>query len=464
MMVFGLIPNDAQTWLWLAGLGLGAVAVLLALRGPIRRALAQADYWLRPTRSWRRILMELSRDAMLLVNRRGRVLEANQTACELGGWTQAELLGRRVDTLVGQDERARATEALRKLPGARQTITQMFMENSRRELLPTEWRWVPASRSAFYIFIRDLRVTGEPRPTTDENDLEALSRVSQAVGQLRDVTSILERALEEAVRTTDSDAGAITFIEQSTGKLTLAVQYGLSEDALRQAIESSPLEDNPLSRQLVARAATISHPALNLAPLAPPVAQVLQQEKIHSLMAVPIIHKAKVIGQMDLYVRRPKRFAAFNPAALSAMAEQIGAAVYSTGVRTELEQKKVELRHVLAASADGFLIVNFRPEDAVVTQASRRFAELFGLAPEQLAHCGLDALQSLLAPCLADAAAFDQQLRPLWNNPNNEQRGELVLQQPKRVTLEYFTTPMRDDFKRVTGRLWVFREATESKP
>ncbi|MCX7827025.1 MAG: PAS domain-containing protein, partial [Verrucomicrobiae bacterium] len=272
-MAVGSIPNDAQTWLWLAGLGLVVVAVLLALRGSIRRALARADHWLRPQRSWRRILMELSRDAMLLVNRRGRVLEANQAACELGGWTQAELLAQRLDALVREDERAAALEPLRKLPIPRQWTCQLFVQNSRRELVPTEWRWVPASRRAFYIFIRDLRAPGERPTTTDAGELEALSRVSHAVGQLRDVTSILERALDEAVRATDSDAGAITFIEQSTGRLTLAVQSGLSEDALRDAIAASPLENNPLSRQLVTRAATISYPALNLAPLAPPVAQ-----------------------------------------------------------------------------------------------------------------------------------------------------------------------------------------------
>jgi PAS domain-containing protein len=310
-----------------------------------------------------------------------------------------------------------------------------------------------------------LRASGAaPQPVSTGDELAALSRVSQAVGQLRDVASILERALEEAVGTTNRDAGAIMFIEQSTGRLTLAVQCGLPQDALREAIEASPLENNPLSRQLVARATIISHPALNLASLAPPVASLLQQERIHALLAVPIVHKAKVIGQMDLYVRRPKNFAAFNSAALTAMAEQIGTAIYSTGVRTELEQKKIVLEHVLAASTDGFLVVNFREKDAVVTLANNRFAELFGVPHDQLDHCGLDQLRSLLAPCLVDPAAFDKHLQPLWNDPDNEQHGELVLQRPRNATLEYFTTPTRDDLKRAKGRLWLFREASGRTP
>ncbi len=68
------------------------VILWVALRKAGGRAMAKLGYALRPETTWRRLLMELSSDAMFMVDRSGRVLEANQSVCDLGGWTQAELL------------------------------------------------------------------------------------------------------------------------------------------------------------------------------------------------------------------------------------------------------------------------------------------------------------------------------------------------------------------------------------
>ncbi|MBI5396366.1 MAG: response regulator [Verrucomicrobia bacterium] len=462
------MSGETVFWLWVGGT-VGTVLMLgvmlaIVFRRPGGRAFAQLGYALWPEKTWRRLLMELSSDAMLLVDRSGRVLEANQSLCDLGGWTQAELLDRPLVSLVGESDRRAVAEALARLPGARSLTGQVVLRNKQEELMRTEWRWVPVSKGEFYIFIRDLRAPTRFEATPDvAEEMTALNRVSTSVSQLLDLQSVLDHAIEETMRVVGADVGAITMLDAGGGKLALAVQRGLPAERLRNAVESVPLEGQELAQQLFKTRSILYHKSLNRAPLPSALAQLLQEQQVHAMISIPIVSKGRALGQMDLGVQRPNQFQTVNTAVLSAIGEQIGMAIQNARLMQEVNEKAVHLQYVLDSSPAGILVVSTLPQGEMVTLVNSRFGEMFGVASGTLANRPLEEVRPLLFNCCADPQEFKHRFARLMAAPTTEDRGELALQRPKPLVLDYFTAPVHDDYKRVIGRIWVFTDITQQK-
>jgi PAS domain S-box-containing protein len=465
MQLLGIISRSVDFWLWIGGAAVILVAALaLGLRQRMARATAAIRHRLNPATTWRRLLMEMSSDAMVLVDRAGRILEVNQNACDLCGWTQQDLLGKSVATIVGQQDREAATGALLRLPGARTLTGHLLVEKRNRELVRTEWRWVPAVKDQFYALIRDLRApTHFETPASPGTELEAIHRVSVAVSQLFDLQTVLDHAIEECMKVVNCDMGVISLIDPASGRLTVAAQRGLPEDKIRRAMESVSLEGNPLSQQLFQTRSILYHKSLNRAPLLPSVLELLQEEQIQSLISIPVVSKGRVLGQLDLGVRRPNTFTAVNTTVLSAIGEQIGMAIQNARLVQEVGEKAVHLQHVLDSSPAGILVITYLPQAEKVTLVNRHFGEIFGQTAEGLLGRSLAELRRLLRDCFDDPQVFERHFAQLVTDRETEDRGELELQRPKAMTLDHFTGPVFDDFKQIIGRIWVLQDVTEQK-
>ncbi|HEX8912697.1 MAG TPA: PAS domain S-box protein, partial [Humisphaera sp.] len=117
------------------------------------------------------------------------------------------------------------------------------------------------------------------------------------------------------------------------------------------------------------------------------------------------------------------------------------------------------LEAVGEAAIDGVLAVS---ADGRILWSNRRFAELWGLAPDTLAG-GSDA-EALAAvhPLLADPQSFDARVEFLYRNPHERGRDEVPLRDGR--VFDRFTAPITaggGGGGGTAGRVWFFRDVTD---
>ncbi len=163
-----------------------------------------------------RSLFDHSRDAMLLTEPNGVVLEANPAACRMFGRTSEEMqrLGRNglVDTT---DARLQLALIERERTGsASAEITMLRADGERFPAEVTSTIFVDGGgRRKSSVMIRDItdRKRVEESNRQNEARLEGLLRIARY--QAQSIQDLLDYALDEAVRLTDSRIGYIYFYD-----------------------------------------------------------------------------------------------------------------------------------------------------------------------------------------------------------------------------------------------------------
>ena len=110
------------------------------------------------------------------------------------------------------------------------------------------------------------------------------------------------------------------------------------------------------------------------------------------------------------------------------------------------------------AAPDGILVIG---EDRRVVAHNRRFAEMWRI-PGQLLRRGDDrALLGYVLASVADPDAFLQRVNALYENPFESSRDEILLVDER--VFDRHSAPVRLPDDRTAGRVWFFRDVTESK-
>ncbi|MEW5849819.1 MAG: PAS domain S-box protein [Myxococcota bacterium] len=143
-----------------------------------------------------------------------------------------------------------------------------------------------------------------------------------------------------------------------------------------------------------------------------------------------------------------------------------GALVRLFGVNTDITDRKEteeRLRYQNAllhaqreASPDAILVVS---NDGRVTNHNRHFRQMWSLRPEVLAagdHAVMEALQEMLL----EPEAFRVGLQKVAAQPDLRLHDELVLKDGR--VLDRYSAPVRDDDGNHHGRIWTFRDVSES--
>jgi PAS domain S-box-containing protein len=132
----------------------------------------------------------------------------------------------------------------------------------------------------------------------------------------------------------------------------------------------------------------------------------------------------------------------------------------STRKRAEEELRLMNL--VLStqqeASIDGILVVDVNGK---MVSSNGRFAEMWGI-PSDIMESRSDerALQSVMEK-LADPEAFISEVKRLYATPDEKSRDEIALKDGR--TFDRYSAPMLDADRKCFGRVWHFRDITESK-
>ena len=124
------------------------------------------------------------------------------------------------------------------------------------------------------------------------------------------------------------------------------------------------------------------------------------------------------------------------------------------------ERARSETRAVLDAVSEGIILVS---SDRRLLSVNQRFAEFFGVRPDEVLGRRFDELQFLIEQIFVDPGKF-RALVTGTASDTEQQFTQIVAQQwPKPRELELFSTPVRTPDSEHLGRLYVFRDVTHER-
>jgi rsbT co-antagonist protein RsbR len=116
------------------------------------------------------------------------------------------------------------------------------------------------------------------------------------------------------------------------------------------------------------------------------------------------------------------------------------------------------LESITESTLDGIHVVDTRGR---ALSANRRFTEMWRIPAEVVASRDDDRMLACVLEQLADADAFLAKVRHLYAHPDESSR-DLISFKDGRV-FDRFSTPLRDRIGRLLGRVWYFRDVTDTE-
>jgi PAS domain S-box-containing protein len=194
---------------------------------------------------------------------------------------------------------------------------------------------------------RITRIVELLRDVTDEKKIEEslvrrnqqlaiLNAVSTTVNQSLNLEDILGRALDEVLRLTEIDVGAIFLQEETLSNLELLAYRGLSEEAAHLASRLGML-DGSCGGVLEAGQIIV---VPDLSRYRGRRADSLKREKLSTLVHVPLTAKGCILGSMCVGTHRQREFGPEEQELLTAIGSQIAVAIENARLYAEVQHKE----------------------------------------------------------------------------------------------------------------------------
>ncbi|MBU1877455.1 MAG: response regulator, partial [Chloroflexi bacterium] len=244
-------------------------------------------------------------------------------------------------------------------------------------------------------------------------DLEALSRVSYAISDPLDITTMLHRAVDAAIAAMDADGGVVRLLDPATNHLVMAAARGIPDPYLASA------QAIPLGQGIIGQVAQDGRARAGVNLTADPWMTHLEQ-RFGSYLCVPLrtgdegSQKHPIVGTLGVATQARQDFDAREVALLSAIGNQIGVAVARAQGADELKQANLEmerlltqtreqarrLRQIIDTVPDGMMLLDATGHVILANPVIEQMLPMLmgQLAGRPLTHLGDYALADLLAP------------------------------------------------------------------
>ena len=180
------------------------------------------------------------------------------------------------------------------------------------------------------IAIRNAQLFEETERRSRE--LAALNAVAASVNRALGLEILLADALDRVSQCVEADGGGIRLLDAGSGKLTLSITQGISEEYVAK------VRNLQLGEGIVGDVALTGEPALladmSEDPRVPSeVVAPLKEEGIYSFAVVPLRSQEEVIGTLGVLSRTPGAFGPPDVHLLIAMGHQLGTAIANAQLR-----------------------------------------------------------------------------------------------------------------------------------
>jgi len=341
-----------------------------------------------------RSLFEQANDAIFIEDETGQIIDANPRACALLGYTRDELLRLSVHALQTPETSARLAAVAND-----RTIIEGVKLRKDGTPVPVEistTRLTGLERNLTLTIVRDIserkqaetalqRVHEELEQRVEERtralqhaleQLRTLYLLGQVINAARDVETILNHLIAEAVRVTGASHGQVLIANYQEEVFERRAQRGFSPEELERA-RRHPL---PLHHGINARALRTGHlvyvPDVRQDPEYFPLIPSTRSE-----MAIPLIASGVIIGNLDLQSPLPGAFDQVDEDYLQALAAQGALAIENARLLEVTRQAREDWETTFDTLHDALVILD---ESGRVIRANRVWDSLSAAEREAL--------------------------------------------------------------------------------
>ncbi|MBI3902046.1 MAG: PAS domain S-box protein [Nitrosomonadales bacterium] len=184
-----------------------------------------------------------------------------------------------------------------------------------------------------------------------------------------------------------------------------------------------------------------------------------------SSIALPLMHGDQAFGALTIYSPVVKAFNSEEVTLLEELADELSFGVATLRMRAEhkVAEENLKFKNALLltqqeVSMDGILAVD---KTGKIISLNRRFISMWSI-PDEIVESRSDerALQAVVDN-LAEPERFFEKVRYLYEHEQEISLDEILLRDGR--VIERHTAPMNDSDGQCYGRVWYFRDITESK-
>jgi PAS domain S-box-containing protein len=322
-----------------------------------------------------RALAENTADGIVVVSRKGNFLYANSKAAAITGYSVEELLQVNMQDCFSTDEYKKVNARFKeRIAGA--TVSSQY----RTEIIRKDGTRVPLDTSiALTTWHGELVRIVSLRDITDRKRMDDLVRnqrdLALALNTVRDLDEGLHICLETALSVSGMDCGGIYMVDKASGGLDLIFHKGLSPDFVKDVSHYDA--DSP-NTQLVLAGKPIYTEYLKLKV---PLNAVKRREGLRATAVLPMRHKDRVIGYLNLASHTLYEVPHFSRVALEAIAAQIGGSIARLRAEEALRESEERFRRVVETMKVGMGTID---ENGVLTYVNEYFCKMLGYSMEEM--------------------------------------------------------------------------------
>lgn len=178
-----------------------------------------------------------------------------------------------------------------------------------------------------------------------------------------------------------------------------------------------------------------------------------------SWIGVPLHTSSRTIGVLVLqHYEKPNVYSERDLEFLARVGDQIALAIERKHSEQELHFKNLILTTQQEATIDGILVVG---NDGKIVSHNLRFLEMWEIPPDLVEKKDDAPLLAFVAGKVADPESFQSRVKYLYEHDLEISRDEIALKNGR--TFDRYSAPMKGLDDRSYGRVWYFRDVTESK-
>ena len=307
--------------------------------------LKQVEAAVRMNEARYRALFEQANDAIFLINKRDQIIDVNQRACDLLGYTPEELLTMTIPDIQAPEVRGQTgtviKEELRQYEGAPFEAVGLHRDGTRIPVEVTTSEVADQQQELVISICRDIteRKQAEEEIHRRNRDLTLLNRVVAATAASLEPHVMLEIACRELALAFNLPEAAAALWNEDRTEAVVVAEY-LTQDQSSTLPANLPLSDNPLFQHLLLHKVPLIIEDAQNDPRLDSIQTVVRQRGIISLLILPLIIHEEVVGMLELDAITAR---SFSPEEVD-LAQNVAAQVSGALARAQLEEERRKLQ------------------------------------------------------------------------------------------------------------------------
>ena len=319
------------------------------ITGNLEEMLANRLEGLQKSEEKYRTIFERSRDAIILTDPNGRIMEVNQAGVNILGYkTQKEVLGlESIDRLFAREAFEKFKKEVSEEGFVVEFETRLFGRSNRRfDALITANVTVDTNGeiAGYVLIIRDItqRKITQLQIKKRKIRLGILNAIAKTVSSSLNLNEILVRTIDEILEVLETDSVRIYMLDRKKERLELLAHKGLSTQFIGKPFMQYRKPGDGLLGQTVIDGET--RLVDNFSRSEDPYVDSIVEAGLHSTAYIPLSAKGEMLGVMCVSSHYPIHFASGYIEFLTAIGNQIGVAMDNAKLYENVKRAYVDLK------------------------------------------------------------------------------------------------------------------------